>query len=258
VTFPARRALALALLVAALPAAAWLASPSTVLRRMGQKREPLALATLEARGILWASGDAARALAAAAGVAGAGPETSVEAVISLKAPGRCRIELVPAAGAPGAAAAPYLAVSRGKSAGRGLDRIPSVASLLRGTCALLAVRPGGSDPGRAYAEELSRLGIAIDGDVLGKQGTRVAYVIGAPPRERRPQVWIDAQSWQPARLVAALGGPLAEVRFLGWGTPPGGDAFPNQVEVQEAGAAALRFTTTRVASNPRVPDSIFP
>jgi hypothetical protein len=257
-TSAGRRAVALALLAAALPAAAWLASPSSVLRRMGQKREPLALATLEARGTLWASGETARALASAAGVASTGPEVSVEAVISLKAPGRCRIELVPAAGGATAAAAPYLAVSRAKSAGRGLDRIPAVVSLLRGACAFLAVRPGGADPGRAYAEELSRLGIPLDGDWLGKQGNRVAYVIGAPPRERRPQAWIDAQSWQPTRLIAALGGPLAEVRLLGWGTPPGGDAFPGQVEVQETGAPALRFSASRVASNPKVPDSLFP
>jgi hypothetical protein len=251
-----RRAVALALAAASLPAGAYLASPASVLRRMGQKREALALATLEARGTLWAGGEVARALASATGIPLASGEFSVEAVFSLKAPGRCRLELYPAAGA--APDRPFVAVSRGKTAGKGLDRVPAAAAMLRGACALLAVHPGGTDPGRAYADELSRLRIPLDADWLGKQGTRVSYVIGAPPRERKPQVWIDAQTWQPVRLLAALGGPLSDVRFVEWGVSPGGDLFPRHLEVQETGAAVLRFTTSKVAANPKVPDSLFP
>jgi len=151
-----------------------------------------------------------------------------------------------------------VAVSRGKSAGKGLDRVPAAVAMLRGACTFLAVRPGGADPGRPYADELSRLGIPLDASWLGKQGTRVSYVIGAPPRERRPQAWIDAQAWQPTRLLASLGGPLSDVRFLDWGVSPGGDLFPRHLEVQETGAASLRFTASKVAANPKVPDSLFP
>jgi len=252
----ARAAILTSLLVSAAPALAYLLPPATVLKRMAQRREELALASLEVRGTLAVSGDAARALSAAAGLPLSGSELLVPAVLSIKAPGRCRLELFPASGSPDR---PFLSSARGKLAGgKGLERVPAVVALVKATCALLGTRPAGSDPGRAYADELFRLGIPLSDDYLGHMGGRVAYVLGAPPREKRPQAWIDKQSFQPVRLVAAFAGPLADVRLLDYGSPVGGDLFPRAVEVYEGGALSLRLTAEKVAANPKIPDTLFP
>jgi hypothetical protein len=251
-----RAAAAAALLLAAPAALAYLLPPSAVLRRMAQRREALAAPALEVRATLRAEGEAGRAIAAAAGVPAGGSAVELGAVLSLKAPGRCRLELAaPAGGEPA-----WAAVGRGRLAGaRGLERVPEVAALLRGVCVLLAQRGTGADPGRAWAEELSRLGIALSEESLARSGTRVAYVLGASrPREARPQVWIDKQAWQPLRLVAPLAGPLDDVRLVDFGSVAGGELFPAGVEVRRDGAVALRLATEKVAANPRIPDALFP
>jgi len=258
-----RAALAAALLLAAAPALAYLLPPAAVLRRLAQRRENLAAPSMEVKGLLSASGEAGRALAAAAGLpAGglpaAGAEVSVPAVLSIKAPGRCRLELYPAGTA--GTDRPYVAVGRGRMAGGGgLERLPPAVALLKATCALLGQRPSGSDPGRVYAEELSRLGISLTDESLGRAGSRAAYVLGAAqPREQWPQVWIDKQAWQPLRLVAPLSGGLDDVRLVDFGSVAGGDLFPHRVEVHREGAVALRFATEKVAANPKIPDALFP
>ncbi len=252
-----RLALAVALALASTPALAYLLPPATVLRRMAQRREELALASLEVRGTLGASGDAARALSAATGLPLSGSELFVPAVLSIKAPGRCRLELFPVATA--SADHSFVATARGKlAAGKGLDRSPAAVALLKATCALLGLRPAGADPGRVYADELFRLGVSLTDDYLGHMGGRVAYVLGAPPQEKRPQAWIDKQSFQPVRLVAVLAGPLADVRLVDYGLPVGGDLFPRVVEVHEGGALSLRFTADKLSANPKIPDSLFP
>jgi hypothetical protein len=271
---PGRAAAVAALLLPAFAALAYLLPPSAVLKRLAQKREEVAAPSMEVRGLLVAGGEAGRALAAAAGLPAAGSpgsgapapdgDVSLVAVISIKAPGRCRLELAPpgAAGAPGPASPEraWIAVGRGRLSGaRGLDRISPVVALVRGLCALLGPRASGADPGRAWAEELSRLGVSLGDESLGRAGARVAYVLGAAqPRERKPQVWIDKQSWQPLRLVAPLSGALDDVRLLDFGSVVGGDLFPQTVEVRQDGALALRFATEKVAANPRIPDALFP
>jgi hypothetical protein len=247
-----------ALLLAAAPAFAYFLPPGAVLRRLAQRREQLALSSLEVKGTLQASGEAARALAAAAGLPPAGPggDVSVPALLSIKAPGRCRLELAPpAAGAD----RPFVAIGRGRLVGgRGLDRVPAAVALLRATCALLGQRASGPDPGRAYADELARLGVSLEEQSLGRLGARVAYVIGAPSREKRPQAWVDKQSYQPVRLIAAFAGPLGDVRLVDYGSAVGGDLFPRAVEVHEEGALSARLVAEKVAPNPKIADGLFP
>lgn len=255
-----RAALAAAALLAASPALAYLLPPTAVLKRLAQRREALAAPAMEVRGTLHAEGEAGRALAAAAGLSPTGGGVSVPAVLSVKAPGRCRLDLLPAEGAGAGAERAWVAIGRGRVAGaRGLERVPEVGALLRGTCLLLGQRATGADPGQVYAQELARLGVSLTEESLGRSGSRVAYVLGASqPREARPQVWIDKQGWQPIRLIAPLTGPLDDVRLLDFGSVAGGDLFPGAVEVRRDGAIALRLATERVVPNPKIADTLFP
>lgn len=251
------RALALALLVlSAAPALAYVLPVTGILKRLGQRREQLALATLEVRGTFSAPGEAGRAAAGELGLPLAGGEFSAPALLAFKMPGRCRLELSP----PDLPEAerPAAVVKAGELAGvRGLERVPAAAAMLRGLCALLGPRPGGAEPDRPYGQELGRLGVPLAEAVLGRFNGQVAYVIGARPAEARPQAWVDKQSFQPVRVIFRAGDGLADVRLLDWGSPAGGDWFPRAVEVWQGGALQARFLAERAAANPKVPDALF-
>lgn len=246
---------ALALLAAG-PALAYLLPVSAVLKRVGQRRDELGLASLEARGTFVMTGESARAAAAATGLPLAGSEFSVPALLTLKVPGRCRLDLAP----PDLPEAdrPAAVVKQGRLSGvRSLDRVGPAAALLRGLCALLSQRPGGPEPDRPYAEELARLGVPLTDVALGRFAGRVAYVFGARPAETKPQAWVDKLTFQPMRVIFAAGPGLSDVRFLEWGSPTGGEWFPRVVEVYEGADLRARFVTERAAANPKVSDALF-
>ena len=255
-TSRAARAAALLALLAAAPAAAYLLPGPAVLRRLAQRRADLGLSSLEVRGTFVLTGEAARAAAGVTGLQLLGNEISAPATLSIKMPGRCRLELSPL-DAP-ESERPAVVVKQGRISGvRGLDRVAPAAALARGVCALLGERPGGPEPARPYVEELARLGVAIEEVALGRLGGRTAYVIGARPSERRPQASVDKPSFQPLRVISTLASGLHDVRLIDFGSPTGGDWFPRAVEVYEGAEMRARLTTEKAAANPRISDALF-
>lgn len=251
-----RRAAAAAALAAALPALAYVLPVPGILRRMGERRAALDLASLEVTGTLVAEADAADRLAAALGQRAAGGPLSVPARLAIKVPGRCRLELAPAGVAEGSR--PYVAVRDGKiAAGGGLGDVPAAVALARAACTLLAV-PTGGDASGAYAAALARRGVPLVDVSLGRFDGQIAYVIGARANDAKPRLFVGKDAFQPLRLVADQGGALRDVRLLGWGSPTGGDWFPRAAEVWEGDRAKLRFTTERAAANPRLAELLFP
>jgi len=236
---------------AALPALAYLLPTGAVLRHMGQKRESLGLATLEVTGTLQADGPTADRIHAASGQP-AGGGVNVPARVLLRIPGRCRLEITGATPAE----SPSLVLRDGKLVGdRGLDADPAAAALVHAVCTLLATSTAGDASG-AYAAALSRRGIALSEETLGRFDGRLAYVIGGRPRDARPLFYVDKGVFQPLRLIAAEGGALQDVRFLGWGSPTGGDWFPRAIEVVEGDAVRLRFTTEKTSANSKIPEGL--
>jgi hypothetical protein len=255
---PRRLVAALALAVA-IPAAAYVLPVPGILRRMGERRHALGVDALEVQGTVTARGELGARLAAAAG-APAGAEVTVPARFLMKVPGRCRLELVPAAATPGAERPAVSTRGDGRLSGKLADVAPAVA-LVRSVCALLAI-PTAGDASDLYASALSRRGVAIGGEAtLGRFDGRIAYVVGGHARDARPLLYVAKDGFQPLRLVSTEGKDLADVRLLGWGSPVGGEWFPRAVEVwaKDRDAATLRFNTERAISNPtpRIPDSLF-
>lgn len=250
-----RRAAAVVALAVALPSLAYVLPVRGILRRMGERRAALSLASLEVTGTLLAEGDAAAGLAGLLGQR-AGGDVSVPARIAVKVPGRCRLELAPT-GAP-EGERPFVSVRDGKIAsGGGLGDLPAAVALVRGVCTLLAV-PTAGDASDAYAAALSRRGVALVNAALGRFDGKIAYVVGARATEARPRLFVGKDAFQPLRLVAEAGGALRDVRLLGWGAPTGGDWFPRAAEVWTGDRADLRFTTERASANPRLADLLFP
>ncbi len=251
-----RIAAVLAALLAAVPALGYLLPVTGILKRLAQRRENLALGSLEVRGTFFMGGEAGKAASQATGIPLIGFELSAAAIVSIKMPGRCRLELTP----PDLSDAdrPAVVVRQGKVTGaKGLERSAQAQALLRSVCAVLGERPGGAEPDRPYAEELARLGVPLGDVYLGRFGGRVAYVLGARPQEKKPQAWVDKQTFQPVRVVSTFGGTLFDVRLLDYGSPVGGDWFPRAVEVHEGGELRARFVAEKVAANPRIPDALF-
>jgi hypothetical protein len=242
---------AAALAAIALPALAYLLPTTSVLRRLGERREKLAIATLEVTGTLQVEGPLADRLRAAAGQPAGGIATA-PARFLLKVPGRCRLEVVGATPAESA----HVALREGRVTGAGgLETDPAAAATLRALCTLLGTSTAG-DASDAYAAALARRGVSLGEQGLGRFDGRVAYVIGGRGREARPMLYVDKDSFQPLRLVAVEGGALVDVRLLGWGSPTGGDWFPRAVEAVQAERLLLRFTTEKANANPRIPEGV--
>ena len=252
---------AAALAAAALDAAAYLPPSGAILKRVAQRRSDLALASIEVRGTATLPVEAARRLGLPGAATAPGAEVSVPALVAIKIPGRCRLELLPDGVAP--AERPAVSQKAGRMAGhRGLETVPAARALVEGLCTLLGEKLGGAaEPERPLAQALAARGVAVGEVGLGRLGGRIAWVIGGRPLEQRPQAWIDKQSFQPVRLVAPLAGAAAgatqDVRLLDFGSPVGGDQFPHALEVWVGPQLQLRFTAERVTPNPRIPDVVF-
>lgn len=248
----AAAALALAL---SLPALAYVPPAAGILRRMGERRAGLSLASLEVAGTLELEAPEASRLAARGLAPGPDGRLTAPARLLVKVPGRCRLELAPAG--VSAAERPYVAVAEGRLAGRGgLEQVPAAAALVRGACALLGVRVTGDASG-PYSAALTRRGVAVNDATIGRFDGRLAYVLGGREREARPLVFVDKETFQPLRLLMQEGTALLDVRLLGWGAPPGGEAFPRAAEVREGDALRLRFTTARTTPNARLAETLF-
>jgi hypothetical protein len=249
-----RRAAATLALALALPALAYVLPVPGILRRMGERRAALQVDALEVQGTLTVRGAGAERVAALTAQRPTAGDATAPARFLAKVPGRCRLELVRAE-VPDAER-PFVAVRDGKLSGPLAD-VPAAAAFLRAACALLA-GPTAGDATDVYATALTRRGVALGEAALGRFDGRIAYVIGGRQKEPHPLLYVDKDGFQPLRLIAAEGPGLQDVRFLGWGSPTGGDWFPRAVEVLSGEALALRFTTERAASNARLPEALFP
>jgi hypothetical protein len=248
-----RRVAAVLAVVAAIPALAYVLPVPGILRRMGERRAALNLDALEVQGSLAGRGPLADRLAAAAGIRPA-VEVSVAARFLAKVPGRCRLEVL----REGVAEADrvFVAIRDGKLSGPLAD-VPAAAAALRAACTLLA-GPTAGDATPIYSAALGRRGVALTDVNLGRFDGRLAYVIGGREKEAKPLLFVDKDGFQPLRLVAPEGPDLVDVRFLGWGSPTGGDWFPRALEAWTRDSLALRLSAERASANPRLADALFP
>lgn len=248
--------------VALVLALGYLLPAKGILKRVAEKREDQQLRTFEVKATFTASGPAAQQLSQASGLpltspANADPALAAPALLTVKAPGRCKLELLPA-GVAGADR-PSVTSKYGQLSGtRGLDALPAAAGLVNGVCAVLAERGVGADPDVAYAKSLARVGVPVEPVALGRFDGKLAYVLGAQPWDAtRPQAWVDKSTFEPARVILKSGAALVDVRLLDFGSPVANDWFPRAVEAAVDGQVQVKLETERVVANPKVPDAIF-
>lgn len=141
-----------------------------------------------------------------------------------------------------------------------LTRLPGGPSAM--LAALLMPR-GSSDGEKASRMRELLRGMGVDTSItsLALYGPDVrssAYVIGAHPSEtKKPQVWIDRETFQPVRVVMKRDGAWLESRFLGYGSPAGGAWFPEIIENYRDGQLIRRARLDELRTNDNLPETLF-
>lgn len=247
------RLVGLSAALAAAGAVAYVLPGWSIVRRMTSTRDELGVSSLRVDGSVSFLGSVAHDAALALGLPADRPEVQLDAAVLLKLPDRCRFELLPPEG--GAKAAAVLSDGKARREGR---EVPAVGVALEQICAVLATRSsrGEGDAREAVLGYLKEKRIDLGASSLARQGGQVAYVIGNPA-EGKPQLWVYKDTFLPARLKVLDGGVLWDVRFIDYGSPVTGDAFPRMVEVYKGGELALRFTALKSDSKATLADKLF-
>jgi hypothetical protein len=247
-----RRLLALAGVLTALSAGAYVLPGGSILRRMTGAQDDAQPATARVEGSYVFFGPAVKEAGAALNLPTERSELVVDGAILLKAPGRCRFELsVP----EGNKLAVVQVGARRRVEGTELLALSAAISQV---CPLLAVRSNSDTEARdAVEQHLQSLGIATRTTSLARFGGEVAYVLGEP-EEGKPQFWVYKDAFRPARVRwKEKSGISWDVRFIDYASPATGEWMPRSIEVWREGLRTLRFTAIKSDTRAALPDKLF-
>ncbi len=223
-----------------------------ILRRLVEARSEMSLVNMRVEGAAIFSGPALAPAASALGRPSDRPELPVDAVLSLRLPGRCRLEV---STPEGRSAGVVMNAGRRKVLG---TELAALGAALDQVCPLLAARSGSDSEARAALERhLRSLGVEPGRSSLARFGGDVAYVLGNPA-DGKPQFWVYKDTFRPARMrYSDKAGTAWDVRFIDYTSPTTGEWLPRTIEVWRAGERALRFTALQGDSRAALPDTLF-
>lgn len=245
-----RAALAVALLISS-AALAYVMPSSSILRRLVERRDDLRLSNLQVTGTATFPTEAAAEAGPALGIPG-DREVQADATLSLKLPGRCRVELTVPEGTP------VVSVSaHGKKRGEGKE-IAAVNAALAQLCPVLALRSAEQGEAREGLERhLRSLGVDTKVTSLARYDGRIAYVIGKQD-PAASQFWVYKDVFLPARVIYTdAQGTKWDVRLRNFGSPVAGDWFPRIIEVSRGDQLMMRFTALSADASAKLPDNLF-
>jgi hypothetical protein len=227
-------------------ATAYVLPGGAIVRRMVEARADLHLNAVRVEGTLVLSGGAMAELGTEL------PEFRTDASVSIRVPGRCRLDATTPDGKP-------LAVI--EASGRRRVDGPTVTALglaIREVCALLVLRSASEADARSGVEQhLHSLHVDTGVTSLGRLGGQVAYVLGGT-RDTDGQLWVFKDSFLPARIrFTDERGAVWDVRFIDFSSPATGSWFPRLVEVWSGGVLQARFTATKGDNHASLPDKLF-
>jgi hypothetical protein len=247
-----KRALFGAALLVSLSAGAYVLPQGAILRRLVEARSEMRLVTLKVDGAAIFSGPALAPAASALGLPSDRPELPVDGTLSLKLPGRCRLDV---STPEGKRAGMVVNGGRRKAVG---PELAALAAALEQVCPLLASRSGSDTEARAALERhLRALGVEPGRSSLARFGGEVAYVLGNAA-EGKPQFWVYKDTFRPARMrYTDKAGTAWDVRFLDYTSPTTGEWIPRTLEVWRGSERALRFTALTGDTRTALPDTLF-
>jgi hypothetical protein len=218
---------------------------------MSEVRDEPPISNVRLDGMLTFANSSARSASAALG-GGGRSELQVDALLLMKLPGRCRLEIATAEGSRSVAI-----WSHGKERTEGA-RLDELAAALGQICPFLAARSGSEAETRgAVDRHLRALKIDVRTASLGRLGSQVAYVLGSAA-EGQPQFWVYKDIFLPARVRWADPDKKRwDIRFLDYGSPISGESFPRVVELYREGELLLRFAGLKSDTRSALAEKLF-
>ena len=225
----------------------------SILRRVAEGRDDLALSALKVEGSAAVAPSSAREVAALMGVEWQSGELMLNFSASMRFPGRCRLELSSTESTKSLVAVS----SNGKRRMEGGD-LPALQVAVDQICALLALRGAGEGESRVAIEKhLAALKVNTKLTSLGRFRGTVAYVLGDAV-EGAPQLWIFKDHFNPARVRFVDDKQAAwDVHFFDFTSQATGQSFPRQVLVNKGLEPVLRLTTLKSDPKPKLEDGLF-
>ncbi len=207
-----------------------------VIKRFASQRDDLTVSNLKADGVAAVSPAVAKDVASLMGITWNSGELMLNASLSVRFPGRCRLELTSAESTKVLVAAS----SGGKVRTEGGD-VEALAVALQQACSLLSIK---SNEDGATREAVSKYLASIKVDqkqvMLARFNGSVSYLIGQK-LEGQSQVWIYKDRFLPSRVkFTDEGGTAWDVRFSDYTSQATGEIWPRVLEVYKGSEPQLR------------------
>lgn len=216
---------------------AYLMPSYSVLRRVAAGRDDLPVTAVRAEGSAAVAPVVARELASALGTSWTAGELPLTAALSVRYPGRCRLDLV----APDSGKGLVVATSNGKRRDEG----PSFAAAqvaIDELCATVALRSGTEGETRGSIERhLASLKVESQKVSLGRFEGAVVFVLG-DRGESAPQMSFYKERFLPARVRFNDASGTWDVRFIDYTSQATGDWLPRVIEVYRGAELHLRVS----------------
>lgn len=235
--------------LAAAAAVAFVMPAWSVLKRLVHAREELDLSALQATGALTTSPAEARAAAAALGIAWSPSLPPLQATLSVRLPGRCRLDVA----APEGDRSVGFVWAQGRSRVDGGGPWPALQQGLAQACALVALRPTGTEgeSRQAIDRHLAALKVDTRRTSLARFEGAVNLVVGERA-EGAASLWVYKDRFQPARVLWSDESGRWDVRLVDYGSYMTGDWLPRVIAVYRDGELAARLSFAQATDRPRL------
>ena len=207
-----------------------------VLKRFASQRDDLAVSNLKAEGVAAVSPALAKDVSSLMGVTWNSGELMLNASLSVRFPGRCRLEL----SSPESTKILAATSSGGKAKSEGGD-VPALLVGLEQACSLLAQKAAEEGATRdVVSKHLTALKVDLKQVMLARFNGSVSYLIGQKA-EGQSSVWIYKDRFLPSRLkFTDESGTAWDVRFSDYTSQATGEMWPRVLEVYKGNEAQLR------------------
>lgn len=219
-------------------AVAYLMPAYSVLKRLASARDDLPVSSLKADGLAAIAPVFAKELAPALGSSWTSGTWTISSSLSVRFPGRCRLDLTPT----DSGKTLTVAWANGKKRTEG-PAFAAAEVAVEEVCSVLALRSGTEGETRAALERhLSALKVDTRQVSLGRFEGAVVYVLGDRSEGGGAQFQVYKDHFLPARVrVPDANGPW-DVRFIDYTSQATGDWLPRVIEVYRGKDLYLRLT----------------
>ena len=207
-----------------------------VIKRLASQRDDLTVSSLKAEGVVAVAPVLAKDVSALMGVTWNSGELMLNASLSVRFPGRCRLEL----SSPESTKVLAAAFTNGKVRSEG-GELPALQAGLEQACALLSMKAAEDGATRdAISKHLTSIKVDLKQSMLARFNGTVSYLIGQKA-DGQSQLWVYKERFLPSRLkYTDESGTAWDVRFSDYSSQATGEIWPRVLEVYKGNEAQLR------------------